>query len=84
MRILMRDGRAFEGSAPEIVRGMQAIAFGVDHLSLGEYVAWVVENTRRFEGLELEITGGSDDERAESLVREMLRAGLAIEDDGKL
>ena len=45
---------------------------------LPEYIAWVVANARKFEEVELRITGATDDEQASALVDEMVRAGLAI------
>lgn len=77
MRIVMRDERVFQGTPIQIVRAMQDIAFGVDQLSLAQYIDWVVDNARRFEEVQLQIEGPGDDERAESLVREMVRTGLA-------
>jgi hypothetical protein len=72
----MRDGRVFEGKALEIVRAMQDIAFGVEQLSLSEYIDWVVRNASKFEDVELKITGETDEEKSESLVAEMVRVGL--------
>ena len=78
MKISMRDGRVFQGTALQIVKAMQDIAFGVDDLTVPEYIAWVVANARKFEEVELRITGATDDEQASALVDEMVRAGLAI------
>jgi hypothetical protein len=77
MQIVMRDGRLFQGTAIQIVRAMQDIAMPAQHLSLAEYIDWVAGNTRRFEEIELEIKGDSDEARAASLVDEMVRVGLA-------
>ena len=55
MRITMRDGRVFQGTALQIVRAMQDIAFGVDDFTLPEYIDWVVANARRFEAVELKV-----------------------------
>ena len=76
MRIVMKDGRGFEGTALQIVKAMQDIAFGVEDLTVPKYVAWVVDNARRFEDVELVVKGKTDDELAASLVGEMLRTGL--------
>ena len=73
----MNDGRVFQGTALQIVRAMQDVAFGVDAFTVTEYVDWVVKNAGGIEGEELEITGATDEEKAESLVRELLRVGLA-------
>jgi hypothetical protein len=78
MKISMRDGRVFQGTALQIVKAMQDIAFGVDDFTVPEYIEWDVANARKFEEVELAITGATDDEMAKSLVEEMVRAGLAI------
>lgn len=77
MKIELRDGRVFEGTPIEIVRAMQGLAFGVEHLTLGQYVAWVASNARTFENVDLRLADGSEEEQATSLVDEMLRARLA-------
>jgi len=76
MVIVMRDGRVFQGTPVQIVKGMQDIAFGVERLSLSDYIDWVVGNARRFDEVELQVRGGTDEEKAASLVAEMIRAGL--------
>lgn len=78
MKISMRDGRVFQGTALQIVNAMQDIAFGVDDFTVPEYIDWVVANARKFEEVELKLEGTTDDEKAKSLVEEMVRAGLAI------
>jgi hypothetical protein len=76
MKIMMRDERLFQGTPVQIVQAMKFIAFGVDHLSLIEYTDWVAANARKFEDVELKITGATDEERCASLVGEMIRTGL--------
>ncbi len=78
MTIVMRDGRVFQGTPLQIVKAMQDIAFGVGDFTVPAYIAWVVDNARRFEGVELVVTGETDDALAASLVEEMLRAALAV------
>ena len=78
MRIVMRDGRVFEGTALEIVEAMQDIAFGVEEMTLDEYIDWVVQNAQRFEEVELKVAGETTEERAKDLVTGMLWAGLAV------
>jgi hypothetical protein len=56
---------------------MQDVAFGVDDFTVPQYIEWVAQKARDFEGAELEISGATDEEKAEALVREMLRGGLA-------
>lgn len=76
-RIVMRDGRVFEGTPVEIVRDMKFLAFGVDHLDLDGYITWVAANARKFEGVFLETEGPTTEERARRLVEAMLHMGLA-------
>ena len=77
MKIIMRDDRGvFQGTALQIVRAMQDIAFGVEDFTVRKYVEWVAANALKFEGVELDVKGASDEEQAASLVAEMLRTGL--------
>jgi hypothetical protein len=76
MKIIMRDDRVFQGTALQIVRAMQDIAFGVEDFTVRKYVEWVAANALKFEGVELTVQGETDDELATSLVGEMVRTGL--------
>ena len=78
MKIVMRDGRVFQGTALQIVKEMQDIAFGVEQMTLDQYIDWVLQNAQRFEEVELAVAGETTAERAKALVAEMLRAGLAV------
>ncbi|MCC6649381.1 MAG: hypothetical protein IT374_27900 [Polyangiaceae bacterium] len=73
----MRDGRVFQGTPLQIVQAMQAIAFGVEQLSVDRYIDWVVDNAQRFERVELKVPAGAPEERAAVLVEEMVAKGLA-------
>ena len=77
MKIVMRDGRVFQGTALQIVKAMQDIAFGVEQMTIDQYIGWVIDNARRFEDVELAMRGESTEERAKALVDEMLAKGLA-------
>jgi hypothetical protein len=59
------------------VKAMQDIAFGVEQMTLDEYIDWVVQNAQRFEEVELKVAGETTDERAKALIDEMLAKGLA-------
>ena len=76
MKIIMRDDREFVGTPVQIVRAMKDIAFGVEHLNLAQYIEWVVANAKKFEEVELEVSGKTDDELSGALVDEMVRTGL--------
>lgn len=77
MVITIRNERVFQGTPVQIVRAMQDIAFGVERLSLPEYIDWVVANAQRVESIALRVQGTTDEEKAASLVDEMLREGMA-------
>ena len=77
MQIVMRDGRVFQGTAVQIVKAMQDIAFGVQQMTLDQYIDWVVDNARRFEAVELATVGETTEARAKGLVEAMVANGLA-------
>ena len=77
MKIRMRDGLEFEGTATEIVQGMKSLAFNAEHLSLGAYVDSVAANALKFEGISLDVAGSDDAAKAAALVRAMIDNGLA-------
>lgn len=78
MRIrMMADGRVLEGTAKQIAEAMHALAFGQENRTLSEYIDWAVDQARRMNEIDLEVEGETDDEKAQSLVRAMLAAGLA-------
>ena len=55
---------------------MQDIAFGVQDVSLHGYIDWVVDNERRFEGVDLASLGTTTEERANALVSDMISKGF--------
>jgi len=78
MRIrMMADGRVLEGTARQIAEAMHALAFGQESRSLSEYIDWAVDQARRMNEIDMQVEGDTDDEKARSLVRAMLEAGLA-------
>ena len=78
MKIRIRaDGRTLEGCPIELARQMQALAFAPAGLDLGHYIDWAVDQARRMNEIDMQVEGDSDDEKAKSLVRAMLEAGLA-------
>ncbi len=76
MKIIMRDDREFVGTPVQIVKAMKDIAFGVEHLNLAQYIGWVVANAKKFEEVELNVSGASDEELSATLVDEMIRTRL--------
>ena len=78
MRIrMMADGRVLEGTAKQIAEAMHALAFGQENRALFEYIDWAVDQARRMNEIDMQVEGETDDEKARSLVRAMLEAGLA-------
>ena len=80
MRIrMMADGRMLEGTAKQIAEAMHALAFGQENRTLSEYIDWAVDQARRMNEIDMQVEDDTDDEKAKSLVRAMLEAGLAEE-----
>ena len=78
MRIrMMADGRVLEGTAKQIAEAMHALAFGQENRTLPEYIDWAVDQARRMNEIDMQVERDTDDEKAKSLVRAMLEAGLA-------
>jgi hypothetical protein len=77
MRVITQDGRVFSGTALQIVRDMQSISFVKREAALSDYIEWVARAAQEYEGVELRVGGTSDEERADTLVGELLRTGLA-------
>jgi hypothetical protein len=48
VKLKMRDDRVFQGTPLQIVRAMQNLALGRDHISVPSYVEWVVANVEKF------------------------------------
>jgi hypothetical protein len=61
----------------DIVLRMRSLAFAMQDAPVGEYIEWVISNTQRFEGKVLAVHGSTDEERAASLLHELVAAGLA-------
>ena len=79
MRIrIVSDGRVLLGTAEQIVRQLQYLAFGLEDASLDEYVDWLAAQVGRQEGVELRVEGATGREKAEALLRELIGAGLAV------
>lgn len=79
MRLLLRDGSVFEGTAMEIVSTMQA-RFRANHLTLADFAVWFGRTMSRLYSVDLHVSGASDAECAERLIRALLATGLAVEE----
>ena len=75
--VLAGSSDVLEGEPADIVRAMQARAFGVDDLSLGEYIDWIVVQTRERVGVNLVVDGRTSPERTASLLEALVAHGLA-------
>jgi hypothetical protein len=56
---------------------MKSLAPGTAHLTLREYLEGNVANIRRSFGIELELSGETDEELAEAFLDQMLEGGHA-------
>lgn len=80
MRIqIAADGRVVEGTPVQIVQAMRELVFDdqVRALSVGGYVDWAAERAAQMTGTQLTIAGSTDEDKAASLVDEMVAKGLA-------
>ena len=77
MKIQMPDGRYIDGTPVQIVSFMRSIAFVDPSLSLSGYILYCVEQARTFQGVDLEVSGDTDDELAASFIDAIVEAGLA-------
>jgi hypothetical protein len=64
------------GEVIDIVEELKQKVFGGEDMTIDQYFAWIKDNVKRFKGIHIEITGNSFQEKAESLIRELDRAGL--------
>ena len=71
------DGRVLQGTPKQIVEAMRSIAYGQEDRTLSEYIDWAVEQVQRMEGIDLDVKGTTDKEKAISLVEAMISTGLA-------
>ena len=56
---------------------MSIHALGQENRTFSEYIDWAVDQARRMNEIDMQVVGDTDDEKAQSLVRRMLAAGLA-------
>jgi len=75
--VLAGSMEVLSGDATDIVGAMRARAFGVDHLSLGDYIDWIVLQTKERVGVNLVVDGRTSPERATSLLEALVAHGLA-------
>ena len=78
LRLTMRDGEVFEGETHlDLVRTMKGASMFSDTKDVLHYMAAVHERLQEVDGLDLSLSGEKLDDRCESFVRELDRAGLA-------
>lgn len=77
MRVrIVEDGRVLQGTPLQMVQMMQQVAFGREEQPVGEYIDWVKSQVARFMGVTLEVSGETPEDKARSLIDELLRAGF--------
>jgi hypothetical protein len=79
VRIRLKDDRILQGTAAQIVAQMRSLALFCQATTLDGYIEFVIDATLRFENVLLRVEGDTEDQRAESLVSELIRTGLAEE-----
>jgi len=78
LKVTLRDGETFEGrTCLDLVRAMKGATMFSDVRTIPEYLDMVLRNAKDFEDIELRIRGCTDEGKAESLVSELQRMGLA-------
>lgn len=77
MRIVVGDGREFNGTALQIVQAMQSWSFA-DSSTVSQYIDESVKFVDSL-GHKMNVTGDTENQKAESFVSEMIRCGLAKE-----
>lgn len=70
------DGRVLMGTASDIVKQMQYLAFGKEEQSLCDYLEWLRDRIEQQTGARIEYGGATGKERAESFVLALAGAGL--------
>ena len=79
MRIRLNDGAEYEGTAVEVLEQMKSKSMFTDTKTLDEYIDFLVDTVRKFQGKEVAVTGKTTEERAASLLDGFVAAGLAEE-----
>lgn len=78
MRIeIVADGRVFQGTPKQIVMQMKSISPGPTHLSMREFVERHVTSIACAFGVDLTVTGETDDDLASSFLEQLLAGGYA-------
>jgi len=81
MRIVLKDGRLFEGTPLEICRAMQATGLGTSSSDpLRPYLEGVADTMLRLAGVELDLgePTDTDEELASRFIYEAIEGGLAL------
>ena len=77
-RTLDSDGQVFAGDRPlDVVLAMKSAALFSDHGSIRDYIDMLLRNAKVLAGLELQITGESPEDLAESLLTSLAEHKLA-------
>lgn len=83
MKITLTDGETFKGrSALDVVTQMKGASMFTEQKNIEEYIRMVVRNAWRYFAVGLEVTGDTEQEMARSLIRELVRNGLATKNNG--
>ena len=78
-RVVLQDGRSFEGTPLQILTQMKRIAFFVEEMDITEYIDWVALNVGDLHGSVIDVRGESAEERASSLLDALIARGMATD-----
>ena len=78
-RVVLQDGRVFEGTPLQIVTQMKRIAFFVEEMDLAAYIDWVARNVGDLHGTVIDVRGETVEERAASLLDALIAQGMAVD-----
>jgi len=78
MKITLKDGESFEArTALGVVEKMKGASMFTEFKTAEAYMEMVVRNAWRFFGAGLEVSGDTESKRAQALINELMRTGLA-------
>ena len=85
MKLLLDNMESYSGTALEIIKQMMGSAMFADNKSIREYMDMVMKNAKVHQDLELNIHGDTDEDRARSLMFQIVEhnLGILMDESGK-
>jgi len=78
MKLILHNLETYSGTALEIIKQMMGSAMFADNRSIREYMDMVMKNAKVHQDLELNIHGDTDEDRARSLMFQIVEHNLGI------